>query len=72
MKQPSTQPISGLPIQPATEEVDTDTLELLAAWKVQDTTADPEQVRAAEKELADFKKAMNENRAVTGERVLFP
>lgn len=52
--------------------IDTATLELLANWRVQDATTDPEQIRAAEKELADFKKAMNENRTVAGESVLFP
>jgi hypothetical protein len=48
------------------------TLELLANWRVQDATTDPEQIRAAEQEVADFKKAMNENRTVAGEPVLFP
>jgi hypothetical protein len=52
--------------------VDTATLELLALWKAQDATTDPEQIRAAEEEVNEFMKAMNENRAATGERLLFP
>jgi hypothetical protein len=71
MKQPSTiQPVSALP--PPMGSVDTATLELLASWKAQDATTDPEKIRAADKEVAEFKKAMNENRAATGARLLFP
>jgi len=71
MKQPSLTP-SMTPPPPPVGSVDTTTLELLAAWKVQDATTDPEQIRAAEQEVADFKKAMNENRSIGGERLLFP
>jgi hypothetical protein len=52
--------------------VDTATLELLAGWRSQDATDDPDELRAAEQELADFKKAMNERRAAAGEPVLYP
>jgi hypothetical protein len=52
--------------------IDTATLELLASWRVQDATADPEQIRAAEQELAEFKQALNESRTASGEPVLFP
>jgi hypothetical protein len=52
--------------------VDTATLELLAAWKAEDATTDPGKIRAANEEVAEFKKAMNENRAATGARLLFP
>jgi len=52
--------------------VDTATLELLAAWKAEDVTTDPEKIGAANEEVAEFKKAMNENRAATGARLLFP
>ena len=74
MKQPTTsQP--GMPPSPQASSngsIDTATLELLASWRIQDATTDPEQIRAAERELADFKKGMNETRTVAGERVLFP
>jgi hypothetical protein len=52
--------------------VDTATLELLAAWKAEDATSDPEKIRAADEEVDAFMKAMNENRAATNERLLFP
>lgn len=52
--------------------IDTATLKLLASWKAEDATTDPEQLREADEEVAEFKKAMNENRAATGARLLFP
>lgn len=52
--------------------VDTAMLELLAAWKAEDATTDPEKLREADEQIAEFKKAMNENRAATGARLLFP
>ena len=52
--------------------IDTETLELLEALAREDATDDPEKLRAAQKELDEFKKAMNENRAVCGERILYP
>lgn len=74
MKQTSTtQTPMPLPLQQlGTGSIDTATLELLARWRIQDATTDPEQLRAAEKELEEFKKAMNENRTATGERILYP
>jgi hypothetical protein len=56
----------------ATGAIDTETLELLEAWAREDATDDPEELRAAQQELDDFKKAMNENRAACGERILYP
>jgi hypothetical protein len=52
--------------------IDRATLELFAKWRVEDATDDPKELRAAEQDLAEFKKAMNENRAATGARLLFP
>ena len=52
--------------------IDTATLELLAAWKAEDATSDPEKLREADEEIAKFKKAMNETRAAGGARPLFP
>jgi hypothetical protein len=52
--------------------IDNATLELLARWEAEDATEDPEVLRAAERELAEFKKNMNDNRSKTGERLLFP
>jgi len=52
--------------------IDTATLELLRSWQIQDATDNPEEVRAAEEEISAFKRAMNENRTVAGEPLLYP
>jgi hypothetical protein len=57
---------------PSTHPIDTATLELLAAWRAQDATTNPRLLRAAERELADFQAAMNDNRLRAGEPPLFP
>jgi len=57
---------------PSNAPVDTATLELMAQWRREDATDDPEKIRAAEQELAEFKRVMNENRTLTGEPPLFP
>ena len=73
MKQPATvEPVGVQPPWLPVGSIDTATLELLAAWKDQDATTDPELIRVAEEELAEFKKAMNENRAAVGARLLSP
>ena len=73
---PAVVPPVPAPLQPgatgASGEVDTETLALLEAWSREDATDDPEKLRAARKELDEFKRAMNENRAATGERILYP
>ena len=51
--------------------IDTATLELLQGWRLQDATGDPEEVRAAEQELTEFKRAMNESRTLAGEPLLY-
>jgi hypothetical protein len=56
----------------ATGAIDTETLELLEAWAREDATDDPEKLRTAQKELDEFKRAMNENRAACGERLIYP
>lgn len=63
MKQPATP--EGAPTQPLAQlsnddPVDTATLELLASWRLQDATDNPDELRAAEQELAEFKRAMND------------
>jgi len=73
MKQPSTsKPLNEPPLPLPGSSSDTATLELLAAWKSQDATTDPEKLREADDEVARFKKAMNANRAAAGARLLFP
>ena len=70
---PTLTPQVGTRLQRSTTgAVDTETLALLDAWAVEDATYDPEKLRIAQKELDEFKRAMNENRAATGERILYP
>ena len=73
MNQPSTSRPPNKPLLSLSGgSVDTATLELLATWKAHDATTDPEKLREADEEVAEFKKAMNANRAATGARLLFP
>lgn len=72
-----TKPTDSTSTPPATPSsnngvIDTATLELLASWQRQDATANPDELRAAEEELAEFKKAMNENRTLSGQPVVYP
>ena len=57
---------------PATRVLDTETMDLLKSWALEDATDDPEQLEAARKELDEFKKAMNDSRAASGEAVIYP
>ncbi len=68
--EPSPVPVVGAPL--ATGAIDTETLELLEAWAREDATDDPEKLTDAQKELDEFKRAMNETRAACGERILYP
>lgn len=52
--------------------VDTATLALLARWKAENATQNAEELLAAKRELNEFKKAMNDNRAEAGELVPYP
>jgi hypothetical protein len=73
MRQPVTSESMPASITPSHDGlVDTATLELLASWRRQDATDNPEDIRQAERELADFKRAMNEGRAIAGETPLYP
>lgn len=59
--------------QPANgDSVDSVTLELLANWRRQDATDQPEEIRAAEREVTAFKKAMNDTRAQAGQPLVYP
>jgi len=74
MKQPATIQfnVPPPPHELSNSSIDAATLALLAAWKAEDATTDPEKLREADEEVAEFKKAMNENRSATGARLLFP
>ena len=73
MKHQTTSGTEPMPLpQPSTPgSIDTATLELLASWRAQDATDNPEELRAAEQELAAFKKTMNGNRENAGEPRLY-
>lgn len=51
---------------------DTATVELLAGWRAEDATTDPEKLREADEKIAEFKKSMNSTRALNGARLIFP
>jgi hypothetical protein len=75
MKHPATP--QAVPLPPVTQpwpdhSLDTVTRELLAQGKQQDATDHPAEIRAAEQELAEFKKALHESRVLSGESLLYP
>ena len=53
-------------------QVDSATIQLLASWRSLDATDDPAMIRESDEEVAEFKRAMNENRTAAGEPILFP
>jgi hypothetical protein len=54
------------------DAVDSVTLDLLANWRRQDATDNPQDIRVAQYEVAEFKKAMNENRALASQPPVYP
>ena len=63
---------AGNGTRPAARPIDAATLDLLAAWQQQDATTDPTKIRAADQEVADFMKAMNDARTASGDALLYP
>lgn len=61
-----------LPSAGGREGRDAATVDLLAAWRLEDATDNLDEIRAAERELPEFKKAMNETRTLAGERPIYP
>lgn len=45
---------------------------LLDSWIAEDATDDPEELRRAEEELAEFKRQMNANRVASADTLVFP
>jgi hypothetical protein len=77
MKSPTISSGETAPARPITQSsanasIDSATLELLATWRITDASDHPEDIRTAEQELADFKKAINDNRTASGEPLLYP
>jgi hypothetical protein len=52
---------------PTNGSIDSATRELLASWRAEDATSNPEEIQIAEREIAEFKNAMNGNRIRAGE-----
>ncbi len=50
----------------------TPTMALMQSWLEEDATDDPEEIRAAEEELREFKRNMNLPRKEAGARLLYP
>jgi hypothetical protein len=53
-------------------ERQTATIALMKEWLAEDATEDPEEIRAAEAELREFKRNMNLPRKGAGARLLYP
>ena len=69
VKQESAAPKSEIhSVDPANDA----SIALLQAWLEEDVTDDPEEVRKAEEELADFKRNMNLPRKEAGARIHYP
>ena len=72
---PQQGPATALPAsitRPITRSIDVATLELLERWQREDAAEDPAQIQAAEEEVVEFMKAMNESRSSSGEPLLYP
>jgi hypothetical protein len=54
------------------DTVDSVTLDLLAEWRRQDATDNRQDIRAAEQDVTEFKKAMNKSRALAGQPPVYP
>jgi hypothetical protein len=67
-------PRTPAPVQPAPaiSAKNAAAIAMLQAWREEDATEDPEELRKAEEELEELKRNLNANRAATGERLAFP
>ena len=68
--QTSRTPATALPSD--RDSLDTATLDLIASWRRSDSTDNLDEVRAAERDLAAFKRAMNQNRIAADDPALYP
>jgi hypothetical protein len=64
-------PLSGSGTTPAPRSVDATTLDLLRSWQLEDATNHPAQLKAAEEEVIEFMKAVNEARTSSGEPLVY-
>jgi len=68
----TSKPIHADASAPAIDAENAAAIALLRAWREEDATDDPEEIRKAEQELEEFKRNINANREVTGERRVYP
>ncbi len=59
-------------VTPAIDAENAAAIALLKSWREQDWTEDPDELRKAEEELGEFKRALNATRLSSGERPIFP
>ncbi len=69
---PKTSEVEVRVFEPLPINDDDPTIALLKSWLEEDATDDPEELRAAEEELREFKRNMNQPRKEAGARLLYP
>ncbi len=72
LEHPPATVLPGSVTRPGARSIDVATLELLERWQREDAVEDPAQIQAAEAEVVEFMKAMNESRSSSGEPPLYP
>jgi hypothetical protein len=70
-KQIVTDHLPPLELPPVVDEENAIAIHLLQGWLKDEATADPEELKEAEVDLAEFKQNLNVNRANTEERPIF-
>ncbi len=58
--------------EPIIDDENAAAIALINSWRMQEFTEDPEELRLAEEELAEFKRNMNANRVATGDEPVYP
>ena len=64
-------PPAQAPESPVIDEENAAAIAQLKAWMREDATDNPEVIREAEEDLAEFKRNMNANRALTGDHTVY-
>jgi hypothetical protein len=59
-------------VQPAKDDENAASIALLQSWLEEDATDDPEEIRKAQEELDEFKRAINAERERAGARRIYP
>jgi hypothetical protein len=59
-------------VRPEVDAANAASIALLQSWLDEDATDDPEEIRKAQEELDEFKRAINEERERAGARRIYP